>query len=115
MSARFSAGSGNAAGAHPMYQFLFLGHTSLNYVYSEQHQRQLLAEAERKWQLASVPARSLTWASVFSVVKADLQALLLIRTRVKDAEVSTSSQSHADKPQFRRPGQPATIGRDGVV
>ena len=98
-----------------MYEFLFLGHTSLNYVYTEHHQRELLAEAERGRQLALVPASPFTWAPVFSVVKAGLQALLLVRTRVKDAEVSTSSQSHADKLQFRRPDQPATIGRDGVV
>ena len=96
-----------------MYQFLFLGHTSLNYVYAEHHHRELLAEAEREWQLALVPASRFTWASVFSRVKASLQTLLRVRIRVTDSEVSASSQSQADRLQVRRPDQPATVlGRE---
>jgi hypothetical protein len=72
-----------------MYQFLFLGHTSLNYVYAEHRHRELLAEAERERQLALVPALRFTWASDFSVVKAGLQVLLRVRTWVTDSEVST--------------------------
>ena len=91
-----------------MYQFLFLGHTSLNYVYAEHHHRELLAEAEREQQLALVPASRFTWASVSSRVRASLQTLLRVRTRVTDSEVSMSSQSQGDKPQVRRPDRPAT-------
>jgi hypothetical protein len=84
-----------------MYQFLFLGHTSLNYVYAEHHHRELLAEAERERQLALIPALRFTWASVFSVVKAGLQALRA-RTRVTGSRVSTANQSHVDKPFVAR-------------
>jgi hypothetical protein len=96
-----------------MYQFLFLGHTSLNYVYAEHHHRELLAEAERERQLALAPASRFTWASVFSRVKAGLQTLLRVRTRVTDSEVSTSCQSQAHKPEVRRPDRPAKVpGRE---
>jgi hypothetical protein len=113
MSVRFTAMSGRVGSPDPKYSFLVLGHTSLNYVYAEQHHRELLAEAERERQLALGPASPFTWASVFSVVKAGLQALLLVRTRATNSEVSTPSQSHADKPQFHRPDQLATVlGRE---
>ena len=96
-----------------MYQFLFLGHTSLNYVYAEHHQRELLAEAEREQQLTLAPASRFTWASVFSRVKVSLQGLFQMRTRVTDSEGSTSCRSQADKLQVRQPDQPATVlGRE---
>ena len=96
-----------------MYQFLFLGHTSLNYVYAEHHHRELLAEAERERQLALVPASLFTLASVFSIVKAGLQSLLQARTRVTDSEMSAPSQRHADKPQVCWPDRPVTVlGRE---
>ena len=67
-----------------MYQFLFLGHTSLNYVYAEHHHRELLAEAERERQLALAPASRFTWASVFSMVRASLQSLVRVAKPVLD-------------------------------
>jgi hypothetical protein len=97
-----------------MNQFLFLGHTSLNYVYAEHHRRELLAEAEREQQLELVPGSRFTWASVFSSVMASLQTLLRVRTRVTDSEVSAPSPRHADRPQDRRPDRPVTVlGREG--
>jgi hypothetical protein len=96
-----------------MYQFLFLGHTSLNHVYAEHHHRELLAEAAREQQLTLVPASRFTWTSVFSRVRASLQTLLQMRTRVTDSEGSTSCRSQADKLQVRQPDQPATVlGRE---
>ena len=114
MSARFSAGSGKASGADPMYQFLFLGHTSLNYVYAEHHHRELLAEAERERQLALVSALRFEWASVFSAVKAGLQALL----RSSPAggrrwrRLSTGSAGR-ERVRFRRTVEPC-VGRHAV-
>jgi hypothetical protein len=85
-----------------MYQFLFLGHTSLNYIYAEHRHRDLLAEAERERQLALVPALRFTWRSVFPAVKAGLQALRPARIRVTDIEAIPPGQSLPDKPLVAR-------------
>jgi hypothetical protein len=73
-----------------MYSFLFLGHTSLNYVYAEHRHRELLAEAEHERRVAQNRASPLKRGSGISVVTAGLQALLRVRTWVADSETRSS-------------------------
>lgn len=90
--------------------YSFLNHTSLNYVYAE-YRRKLLTEDERERHWAQVPAIRFTWASVFSVVNAGHQALLLARTRFvapKSVALGRREEQDAKQPhRFSRQQMPA--------
>jgi hypothetical protein len=71
-----------------MYPFLFLGHTSLNYVYAEHRQRELLAEPEHERRVAQNRASASRRAAVLSVVRAGFHALLPVPTRISSPSSS---------------------------
>jgi hypothetical protein len=71
-----------------MYPFLFLGHTSLNYVYAEHRHRELLAEAEHERRVAQNRASASRRAAVLSVVRAGFHALLSVPTRISSPSSS---------------------------
>ena len=81
-----------------MDPFLFLGHTSLNYVYAEHHHRELLAEAEHERRVAQNSASPPRWAAVLCLVRAGRQALHLVRTRMTGSERMSSLQRAGHRP-----------------